>query len=84
MEWYMFTLIIIPIVIIIIIIFVIQHCRNLDNQMGHGCLPKIKKIFPFYLCVKNKKTKKGKFMPYFAKTFEVIDIFNGLCNTLLK
>ena len=70
MEWYMSTLIIIPIVIIIIIIF--------------GCLPKIKKIFPFYLCVKNKKTKKGKFMPYFAKTFEVIDIFNGLCNTLLK
>ena len=70
MEWYMFTLIIIPIVIIIIIIF--------------GCLPKIKKIFPFYLCVKNEKTKKGKSMPYFAKTFEVIDIFNGLCNTLLK
>ena len=84
MEWYMFTLIIIPIVIVNIIIFVIQCCRNSNNQMGHGGLSKIKKNFPFYLCVKNEKTKKEKSTPYFAKTFEVIDIFNGLCNTLLK
>ena len=78
MEWYFFTLIIIPIVIVVVIImiFVIQRCRNSTHQMGHGCLSKIKKTFPFYLCVKKGNLKKEKSRPYFANTFEVIGIFN--------